>query len=292
MGIHARRKRKLFSRSKSSQKVLNHDVDTYRPVQHYFNHPIDLRDSDSKKHNTFINDEEIPSSDEEIRTHSSMSSRESDVEETVQEMKVRLAKEYLKKIEEEKNNRTESSDENDDDNNEKDTVGYKLKKGRLAQHGLLQRNIAMMVQRAFESQNNDVAKNNADVNISFTKLESVPTSLSLSSYLYISFKSGSVSQYSTTEQKHIRQIVEPYDFSKKGTFINKKKKNTDKDYNPHEKNIEYTRKNCEVWSVVSEGRYVCVGTGDGYVRVYDIEYCEYEDNDENDKEKVFWGKKK
>ena len=266
MGIHARRKRRLFNNPNKS-----------RPKD--YNKPVSFMDGPSNKFRKYDKsgkfnkhskhdenpDESISSNsydDESITSHSSQESSQHSIEETVEEKKIRLAQSYLKQIEKEEQEMTDESNmSSEEDEDLKEKITQRLMKDRLKKEGKLYTSYIKDV-------NDYLGVNEADVDdlcIMKKGHSLTPTCLSLKEDLFSGSKDGGVLQWDVERQSLKRVIVQEW---YKGRVWNEKKQT----YNPNRKVINDTRNNGQVLSVSGSdcGRYVVVGWRDGKVRVFDL----------------------
>ena len=193
---------------------------------------------------------EIESSDDDSMINSSSSDSEEEAEDTVEDVKLRLAKEYLSKVEAnvkiQKKKEDEDSDEEDEDGD--DRVGYELQLARRERDGTLEQKLATNVQRYVSQQ-----REQSSLVTQLRGHDLTPTCVALETsgeHAYSGSKDHSVFQWDVETQKRLRCIIPHYD-----------------KYNSSRK-----RADGEVlaMAVSGDGRYLTTGGRDKLVRVFDI----------------------
>lgn len=221
-------------------------------------------------------DEVIDSEDEDAVDNASVFSSDSE-KETIEAKKIRLAREYLQKIEEDDTDSSDaSSSEHDDESvlqesNIDDLISKKLEKKRLKQQGIYERFVVSNIGKSIESLwdasakfsesfRNDTAEKQAKlwVDKSYIKLcrghELTPTCVALlsttGSTAYSASKDNSVLMWDVENETHVHTIVPRW--------------------NPNLCN--HTRNSGEVlaMAVSDDGRYLATGGRDYTVKVYDV----------------------
>ena len=221
-----------------------------------------------------LHDEDIESEEDDYAIQEEDSVDEEE-EETVEAKKLRMAREYLSKVQEEEESGEDSEEESDDE--EMDKVGKRIARDRLRKSGLLQSRIAESVLSGVESMKADVEKKlgEADSGLSAEKyakawLDSknisyhrghdlTPTCVTLSQDGRMAFsgaKDGSVIQWDVEAGKktsYVLPIIKNGDIYADETTMN-------------------NRNEREVLAVASsyDDRYLAIGGRDNCVRIFDI----------------------
>jgi ribosomal RNA-processing protein 9 len=267
-----RRKRSSSTKSpRSSKKSSNIDF------------ALNFNDDERPQNNRDAGDEDIIESDdddESMNSDDDGSAVSSDEEnkETVDEKRVRLAREYLSKMEQAEDEdsssvATTSSEELDSDSDmeveEKDRLGRRLERERLKKQGVLERMLAKKVQlsleqkwKTLESDINvdDKAQAQAKVWVQKNKYklcrghDLTPTCVALhtpsGSRAYSASKDNSIIMWDVDTQSKLHTICPRW--------------------NPNK--CDYTRNSGEVLSMAAsdDGRYLAVGGRDATVKIYDV----------------------
>lgn len=286
MGIHHRRKRKIFSQSKHSCEI---GIDSNSSVTSNIHDqkintsmPIGI----DKKNNTitnYFNDDEIISDfSSQSYSHSDTDSSNLDAEETPQETSFRLANDILRKYELDENStyshhglKFRSVDKRFDilpskmKRHEMHDLGHQLPLSHLINPDMLKIHSRLHSVPTCISTNNSVSSNTSDL-----------------SNVYVSLKDGSILKYALDKCPHPTNyiyglkpiiLIDKYNPNLRKTFIYKTKPPNNKDYNPHDTSVMYSRNMRSVLGLCvtsstedmkNSDTLICVGTGDGFVRVY------------------------
>ena len=215
--------------------------------------------------------DDIIDSDDEIDDGSSVKSSE-DEKETVDAKKIRLAREYLSKMEAAESDSSDvssSSEEDDDDEESLDDEGRiskRLERHRLKQLGMYERLVASKVQESVESWWSESASVEADfqaqakawIDKGHVKLcrghDLTTTCVALhapsGSVAYSASKDNSVVMWDIENEKKMYTIIPKW--------------------NPN--NCDYTRNSGEVLAMAAsdDGRYLATGGRDATVKIYDV----------------------
>lgn len=231
---------------------------------------IDFTLDDIEYENARKGGEDIIDSDDEIGDEPSVESSE-DEKETVDAKKIRMAREYLSKMEEHDSDSSDvpsSSEDEDEDNlvGGEDRVSRRLERHRLKQLGMYERLVASKVQESVESWWNECKSDDVDIQAQakswidqgHVKLcrghDLTTTCVALhaptGSIAYSASKDNSILMWDIENEKKMYTIVPKW--------------------NP--KNCDYTRNSGEVLAMVAsdDGRYLAVGGRDATVKIYDV----------------------
>eukprot|EP00978_Attheya_sp_CCMP212_P024439 scaffold76765_cov46-Attheya_sp.AAC.1 len=221
--------------------------------------------------------DEIVDSDDEVSVGGAASddSSDEDEKETVDAKKIRLARQYLSKVEEGSDSGSSSDDEEESDvdddepSNIHDKVGRKLARDRLKREGMLERRVASHVAQGIEDMRSSVhalslldgndfeGQAKAWVDSKHVKYvrghDLTPTCVTLSpsgEQAYSGSKDNSVIAYDVERGCRITNILPQW-------------KQTD---------MEYSRGGGEILSLAcsDDGRYLAVGGRDAAVKIFDI----------------------
>ncbi|KAL7514590.1 hypothetical protein ACHAXN_011917 [Cyclotella atomus] len=222
-----------------------------------------------------LHDEDIESEEDEFAIQDDESEEEEE-EETVEAKKLRMAREYLSKVEQESDD-SEDSDEEEEDEEEEDKVGKRIARDRLRKSGLLQTKIADGIMSGVESIKLNVEnKLGREVDSlsseTYAKAwldskyityhrghELTPTCVALSqdgSMAFSGAKDGSIIQWDVEagqKTSYILPVVKNSDvYSEESTLNNRNER--------------------EILAVASsyDDRYLAVGGRDNCVRIFDI----------------------
>lgn len=257
-----RRKRNSASSSKSETKSLkkpNKSIDF----------TLDDLDYDESKNNG----EDIIESEDEADNESVVETSE-DEKETVDAKRIRMAREYLSKMEQSDGDSSDVVSSSDEDEgadlmNEDDRISRRLERHRLKQQGMYERLVASKVKQSINSYWNEFdselilnadaeAETNTWVDNGHLKLcrghDLTPTCVALhtpsGAVAYSASKDNSVLMWDIDNEKKINTIVDRW--------------------NP--KACDYTRNSGEVLCMVAsdDGRYLATGGRDATVKIYDV----------------------
>lgn len=221
-----------------------------------------------------LHDEDIESEEDELAIQDEESLDEEEEEETVEAKKLRMAREYLSRVQEEE---SEDDSEDDSEDEEMDKVGKRIARDRLRQSGLLQSRIAGAVlsgvetmRAAVQGKLGEAASDLSDEKYAKSWLESdyisyhrghdlTPTCVTLSQDGNIAFsgaKDGSVIQWDV-------------EAGKKVSYVQPIIKNSDV---YAEESALSNRNEREILAVASsyDHRYLAIGGRDNFVRIFDI----------------------
>lgn len=211
------------------------------------------------------NDDEIESDDEFLGDKEVSSEEEEEEEETVDAKRVRLARQYLEKIEAD----DESSSSDEDEVDVRDRVGIRLQRDRLKKQGMLERAVAKNVERDVASMQRDMvvqptassemAENEAKAWIASGKVKYLrghdltPTCVALQANgerALSGSKDNSVLLWDVENCKCITKVCDQWKATK----------------------MEDPRGNGEALSIAcsDDGRYAAVGRRDATVNIFDI----------------------
>uniref|UniRef100_A0A7S3V791 Anaphase-promoting complex subunit 4 WD40 domain-containing protein n=1 Tax=Chaetoceros debilis TaxID=122233 RepID=A0A7S3V791_9STRA len=235
-----------------------------------------LHDNEGNRKSNSKRDEDILSSDDEDgreEDSDSMIESSEDEKETADAKKIRMAREYLAKMEEhddDSSSAPSSGDEDGDDDmmNDDERISKKLEKRRLKQQGLYQRMVASEVQSSVESCWRDYNGSSSSAEVreqaqswiqnDHLKLcrghDLTPTCVALhaptGTVAYSASKDNSILMWDVENQKRLHTIIPRW--------------------NP--KDCEYTRNSGEVLAMCAsdDGRYLAVGGRDATVKIYDV----------------------
>jgi len=250
-------------------KSKNEITKSTRGPKTRFDFTLDDLDSENKKQN----DDYIDSEDEDGESVPISSDDESE-KETVEAKKIRMAREYLQKMEQDDNDSSDASstsDESDQDLNKDEIISRKLEKNRLKQQGLYERFVSSKIEESVKGWWEDCSRSNVAfqdsspeeqakiwVDDSHIKLcrghDLTPTCVALLSttgaVAYSASKDNSILMWDVESQTRLHTIVPQW--------------------NP--KTCDYTRNSGEVLSMAAsdDGRYLAVGGRECTVKVYDV----------------------
>lgn len=224
-------------------------------------------------------DENIDSeeSEQEDFLEPPLDSEDVDEEETLDAKKVRLAREYLQKLEARDSDDSSSSSDSDDSQTEHDRIGVRLQRERLKREGTLEKVVADKVDKSIclFHESLESADNEAKAWIEAGRIKLLrghdltPTCVALQS-------SGAIAISGSKDHSVLLWDVE--EEKRSLTLCNSWKKNSGSDM---------TRANGEVLSVAcsDDGHFAAVGRRDATVSIFDVRA------DKNNLVKVFTGHK-
>lgn len=236
-----------------------------------FDFTLDDLDSENRKQN----DDYIDSEDEYDES-SPISSDDESEKETAEAKKIRMAREYLQKMEQDDNDSSDASstsEESDQEFDKDNIISRKLEKNRLKQQGLYERFVSSKIEKSVKAwwencSRSDVAFQDSSpeqqaktwVDNSHIKLcrghDLTPTCVALLStsgaVAYSASKDNSILMWDVESQTRLHTIVPRW--------------------NP--KTCDYTRNSGEVLAMAAsdDGRYLAVGGRDSTVKVYDVRH--------------------
>lgn len=233
-----------------------------------------LDDLDVEKNKGGIDGDDFIESDDEIEDEPSSEESSDDEKETADAKKIRMAREYLNKMEqidEDSSDVPSSSDEEEEDGSmdHDDLISKRLERHRLKQQGMYERNIASKVQQSVEGRWKTIDQNIADTNDARSQSAAwveqghikllrghdlTPTCVALhgpsGSVGYSGSKDNSILMWDIEHEKRISTIIPRW--------------------NPN--TCDYTRNSGEVLAMAAsdDGRYLAVGGRDSTVRIFDV----------------------
>ena len=260
--LGVRRKRSSTSSSKSqlkSSKKQNASIDF----------TLDDNDHDESKNSR----DDIIESEDEMENESLVDSSE-DEKETVDAKKIRMAREYLSKMEQSDGDSSDvvsSSDEGEDEEfmNEDHRISKRLERHRLKQQGMYERQVASKVK-----ENVDYFWNECDSNLNLNGNVEAQTKAWVENGQLKLCRGHDLTP--TCVALHSPSGAVAYSASKDNSILmwdieNEKKMNTIvKRWNPNA--CDYTRNSGEVLCMVAsdDGRFLATGGRDATVKIYDV----------------------
>ena len=218
---------------------------------------IDFTLNSSNNNNGDDDDDSVSSHEDDYVSDSSGSSSEEE-EETVDAKRIRLAREYLRKMEEKDD---DGSEEEDDEKKEEDKLSKRLEEDRLKRMGKWQEPVADRMEELLSSEDGG-SKNT--VQYLRGPHDLTVTCVALSSnqqYMYSGSKDHSIAMWDTSTQK-LHTVIQPC-WNK-----SQKSKNNNTNNNNDDDDDATTRQGGQVLCMDCQDSYLAIGTRDAILSIY------------------------